>query len=394
MGKHSKQHKIYLAAIENFYKKFNIIYSEKSVNNTRYYYELYIRLSTFRSLEISEEFQDYFHLSTKASEVDIEERKINAEAYIRSIEVYQSKKFEKFQLIPISLRKLMGLDTRNLVSKRQFDILTNKNEQYEQSPTTSSLYLEIEQNQFTYYEILETIRNYLINSTEEFENFCLNEYGEVIDNKCRYLHEYVDSRVNEISLNFKDIILYLKKAGTFSKFKDCLLSYFEWNRPISTIKNINIDYDIAMNTYPNKIINYVFNLNDSIDVIIDDIKELKKEFLQEKLLLDVDLLHKKDQLIIKHEPQILSNRAVMHNMKTKLFIFDAKVLGFPNSYIVENLAIACGYDSKWINQNIKNSTINKYYKEVVDLIKDDNLIEKATGIDIGSEINVPPKKCG
>lgn len=389
MSKHSKQHKIYLAAIENFSKRFNEIYSEKLVNHTMYYNALNTRLRAFDSLEILEKFKDYFYLTKEALEADIRERQINADQYIHHIEVCQKefyRKSDEFQLIPISLRKLMGLDTRNLVSKRQFDILTNEDEKYEKNLTTTSLYHEIEQSQFDYYEILEEIRNYFINSTEEFEKYCLSEYGEVYDNKSRYLHEHVDSRVNEISLNFKDTILYLKKAGVLEKFKDRLLDYFKWNKPIATIKNTSLDNDIAMNTYPNKVINYVFNLNDSMDKITDDIEKLKNKFLKEDLL-DIDLLHKKDQLNIKHESQIVSNRATMHNMKTKLFIFDAKVLGFPNSYIVENLATACEYDSKWINQNIKDSTIKKFYNEVLDLIKDDNLIEKATGIDIGSEIN-------
>ena len=144
-----------------------------------------------------------------------------------------------------------------------------------------------------------------------------------IKNKNRYL-SHVLSIIDDIFLDVEKVIEYLDKSNNLDKYRSELISCFKYSEPTSTIRDISQNDNISNYYYPNKVINFKIDLNNSYKEIIYEIKMLQEEF-EKKELLNLDLLHKKETLSIKHETDIIRNKGIPIN------IYDRATCRFPQT---------------------------------------------------------------
>lgn len=372
----------YIKKINKFYDRGHKIYTKniqllkrKNHEKNAYYLELSIRDEAIKELEIdiNKPFFD-----EKSTLEDIEKATIKAKEYLYYIYSEQEWRYKnnddnQFEIKPLSMHELLKI--RHLLTKNQYDLITNYDGNY--NPVIIESLFDIDDKQHFYYDIWNDIYDYLLNSEEEFINYCKNEYGMIIENKNRYSSDLI-SIVDDIFLDIEKVIEYLNKSNNLDKYRAELISWFKYNEPISTIQDINQNDNISNYYYPNKIINFRIDLNNSYKEIIYEVKMLQEEF-EKKELLNLDLLHKKETLSIKHETDIARNRGMSINIFDKLFLFDATLFGLNNDTIAPDLH---GYSDNSNNKYslLDEKTIKNHVNTIKEMLTDQNYIQHATGI--------------
>ncbi|MFA5454781.1 MAG: hypothetical protein WC272_05630 [Sulfurimonas sp.] len=370
----------YIKEINKFYDRGHKIYIEniellnrKNHEKNAYYLELSIRDEAIKELEIdiNKPFFD-----EKSALKDIEKATTKAKEYLYYIYSAQKWRYKKnddnqFEIKPLSMHELLKI--RHLLTKNQYDLITNYNGDYNLA-ILKCLY-DIDDKQHLYYNIWNDIYDYFLNSQEEFINYCKNAYGMAIKNKNRY-SSHVLAIIDDIFLDVEKVIEYLDKSNNLDKYRTELISCFKYNEPTSTIQDISQNDNISNYYYPNKVINFKIDLNNSYKEIIYEIKMLQEEF-EKKELLNLDLLHKKETLSIKHETDIIRSKGIPINIYDKLFLFDATLFGLKSDTVAPDLHYYVD-NSKYSLPDKK--TIEKHVNDVKEMLTNQNYIQHAVGI--------------
>jgi len=370
----------YIKEINKFYDRGHKIYTEniellnrKNHEKNAYYLELSIRDEAIKELKIDMN-KPFFNKNSTLK--DIEEATTKTKQYLYYIYSEQEWRYKKnddnqFEIKPLSMHELLKI--RHLLTKKQYDLITNYDGDY--NPTILECLYDIDDKQHLYYNIWNDIYDYFLGSQEEFINYCKSEYGMAKENKNRY-SSHVISVVNDIFLDVEKVIEYLNKSNNLDKYRAELISCFKYNEPTPTIQDICQNDNIANYYYPNKVVNFKIDLNNSYKEIVYEIKMLQEEF-EKKELLNLDLLHKKETLSIKHETDIIRNKGMPINIYDKLFIFDATLFGLKSDTIATELHYYVD-NSKYSLPDKK--TIEKHINDVKEMLINQNYIQHAVGI--------------
>lgn len=386
--KQSLPHKKYTLKIQEIYTRSHKIYTNTLPNiitlshqEYAYYSELQIRANLIKEFNIDIN-NILFQFNKNSTDTDSKNTLRKVKSYLYYVSAEQENKYQKndnlFKKNPLSMHELLGI--KHLLTKKQFDLITKYDTDY--NPAIRECYFDIDDKQYFYYEIWNDIYHYLKNSEAEYKNYCLKEYGNLLDNNNnnRYLSDLI-LIVDNIFLDIEKVIFYLNEAQCLTKYKLKLIDYFKYYQPLTSIQATSAKDDISDNYYPNRIINYKINLNNSLDAINQDVENLYYEF-QNKNLLDIDLLYQKNLKKTTHETQIKRNRSAKLSFIDKLYIFDAKLFGLTNEQIIEQLFLYYVGDEKHTNQAFKSSTISKHYEDIKKLLINDTYIEYITGVNI------------
>ena len=370
----------YIKEINKFYDRGHKIYTEniellnrKNHEKNAYYLELSIRDEAIKELKIDMN-KPFFNKNSTLK--DIEEATTKTKQYLYYIYSEQEWRYKKnddnqFEIKPLSMHELLKI--RHLLTKKQYDLITNYDDDY--NPTILECLYDIDDKQHLYYNIWNDIYDYFLNTQEEFINYSKSEYGMTIGNKNRYLSDLI-SIIDDIFLNIEKVIEYLDKSNNLDKYRADLISCFKYSEPISTIQENSQNNNISNYYYPNKVINFKIDLNNSYKEIVYEIKMLQEEF-EKKELLNLDLLHKKETLSIKHETDIIRNKGMPINIYDKLFLFDATLFGLKSDTIATELHYYVD-NSKYSLPDKK--TIEKHINDVKEMLINQNYIQHAVGI--------------
>lgn len=372
----------YIKDINKFYNRGHKIYTEnikllnkKTHEKNAYYLELSIRDEAIRELKIDIN-KPFFDKNSTPEDV---KRTINkVKEYLYYIYSEQKLRYNKnddnqFEIKPLSMHELLKI--RHLLTKKQYDLITKYDGNY--NPAILNCLYDISDKQHLYYSIWNDIYNYFLNSDEEFINYCKSEYGMTIGNKNRYSSD-LTSIIDDIFLNIEKVIEYLDKSNNLDKYRADLISCFKYSEPVSTIQQSSQNNNISNYYYPNKIINLKIDLNNSYKEIVNEIKMLQDEF-EKKELLNLDLLHKKETLSIKHETDIARNRGMPINIFDKLFLFDATLFGLNNDTIAPDLH---RYSDNSNNKYslLDEKTIKNHVNTIKEMLTNQNYIQHTIGI--------------
>lgn len=227
-----------------------------------------------------------------------------------------------FKVEKLSMSKLLKIEY--LLTKEQYDetlkITQAELPSYELSKYASLIKDQIDEKQIFYYEIWDRIYSYMLNSEEEFKKWSKTECGNVENyNKKRYKYD-LNTIIRDLFTDVKMVVKYLELSGDLNQYRDKLIEYFKYNQPNLTYVSINLENNTSQYYYPNKIINFKIDLNDSLQGLQNDLSSIYKEYDKHSKF---NFLFKNKKIILDFSEKIEKKK----NFQIMLFAFDAYLVG-------------------------------------------------------------------
>ncbi|RLA80267.1 MAG: hypothetical protein DRG78_11305 [Epsilonproteobacteria bacterium] len=298
---------------------------------------------------------------------------------IQSFLTQMTIKEKTFLTHDITMNQL--LEIKHLLTKSQYNLVKNN----KTIKSLQDIYNEIDEEQHFYYEIWDDIYNYLIDSEEAFTKWSKIQYcSKDKINKQSYIAD-----LNEIILDIYDsvekVIEYLRLSNKLNKYKNRLVQYFMDSNPEPVIYNQKLRFAVSRFVYPNKIINFQIDLNDSLKDQKENLEQLYKEY-HNKSIKDFKFIDN-DNIQRTNHTSNMSRR----NIYDMFFAFDAFLYGAS----INDITTLLYENNDNTEKIISEKTVEKYIENIKNLLFKQAFKELAAGRPvIFTEYSKPSfKKC-
>lgn len=335
-------------------------YDNSFTKKDRFYNELSLRNS----------FIDGLGLDIYAQILDKE----LTERYIHMLEGFRESTQSIFNAILSKEKTFLTVDTtmnqllriEHLLTKSQYNlVVTNKT-----MKSMQHIYNDIDKEQHFYYEIWDDLYDYFINSEKCFNKWRELQYcNEDIINKKSYIAD-LDEIILDIFSSVQNVIEYLTESKKFNKYKDRLMQYFIDTDPKTVFYNKKF-ISMHKSVYPNKVIYFQIDLNDSLMDQTKNLELLYKDY-HNNISTDYKFMFEHKVTLTNHQSN--KYRGDMYHM---FFAFDAFLLGASINDITTILHI-----NNNNNRVINVKTVRKHINRVKTLLLNQTFKKDLSGREI------------